>query len=71
MLMSLPTIFWVSTLVVFYTFVIYPVLIKLAARFWPRPIAGAGPIQTRFSLIMSVRNEQASMNRRPLFLPNY
>jgi poly-beta-1,6-N-acetyl-D-glucosamine synthase len=64
MLMSLPTIFWVSTLVVFYTFVIYPVLIKLAARFWPRPIAGAGPIQTRFSLIMSVRNEQASMNRR-------
>jgi poly-beta-1,6-N-acetyl-D-glucosamine synthase len=63
-MLSLPAIFWMSTLVVVYTFVIYPVLIAFAARFWPRPIVGVSPVRSGFSIIMSVRNEQASMNRR-------
>ena len=63
-MLSLPTIFWVSTFVVVYTFAIYPMLIALAARFWPCPIALAAPKELGFSLIMSVRNEQAFLKRR-------
>lgn len=63
-MLSLPIIFWASTLTVVYTFVLYPVLIALVARFWPRPLGASSPTQTGFSLIMSVRNEQDAMNRR-------
>lgn len=63
-MLSLPAIFWASTLVVVYTFAIYPVLIAVAARFWQKPIAGAGPMRSGFSIIMAVRNEQSLVMRR-------
>jgi poly-beta-1,6-N-acetyl-D-glucosamine synthase len=63
-MLSLSVIFWAGTLVVVYTFVIYPFMIALVARFWQRPITGTGPQASGFSMIMSVRNEQPHMERR-------
>lgn len=63
-MLSLPVIFWASTFVVVYTFALYPMLIALTAKFCRHPTAVAGPLRSGFSIIMSARNEQASIERR-------
>jgi cellulose synthase/poly-beta-1,6-N-acetylglucosamine synthase-like glycosyltransferase len=56
--------FWLAALVVVYTFLLYPFLIALAARSGRRALSNSGPAAGGVSIILSVRNEQAHLNRR-------
>ncbi len=57
-------IFWVATALVVYTFLAYPLLIALVAKFKRQSIVSPVPFPSSFSLVLSVRNEQAHIKRR-------
>jgi poly-beta-1,6-N-acetyl-D-glucosamine synthase len=56
--------FWSSAAIVAYAYVVYPLLIALAARFRPWPSQYSEPRPTGCSVVLAVRNEQAHIGRR-------
>ncbi len=58
-------IFWLSAACVFYTYVGYPLILALAARFRPdRPIGGLGSAETPVSVVLAARNEESRIGAR-------
>jgi len=56
--------FWITTCVVFYTYVIYPIVIGLVARFREKPVVRGGVGQHSVTIIMTAFNEETSVERR-------
>lgn len=56
--------FWLLVACVAYPYVIYPMLLLVAARFHPRRRQEYGPVSSSFSLVIAAHNEEAVIERR-------
>jgi biofilm PGA synthesis N-glycosyltransferase PgaC len=56
--------FWSAAVGVVYVYILYPLLLGLAAWLRPRPTRRDGPVPRSFSIVLCVRNEQEQIERR-------
>jgi cellulose synthase/poly-beta-1,6-N-acetylglucosamine synthase-like glycosyltransferase len=56
--------FWMCAACVLYPYVVYPLLLGLAARLWPRPVRRTGPLPRSFSIVVAAHNEAARIETR-------
>jgi biofilm PGA synthesis N-glycosyltransferase PgaC len=56
--------FWLCMACVFYTYVIYPLLLALLARCRGRPVRPCGPVPRSVSIVLAAYNEEKSVDRR-------
>ncbi len=65
LIMQLLTLcFWLGTVAVCYTFLLYPMAIALMARLWPRLKSGDGSFPAGVSIVLAAHNEQERIGRR-------
>jgi cellulose synthase/poly-beta-1,6-N-acetylglucosamine synthase-like glycosyltransferase len=62
------TVYWLSAAAIVYTYAVYPALLRLVARFRPRPVRRAGPGRggplPSVSVVIAARNEEEAVARR-------
>jgi len=60
----LEIVFWVSLGCVAYTYLVYPLLLGVVAKWRPRPVHPVGTAPCSFSVVLAVRNEAPLIDRR-------
>jgi cellulose synthase/poly-beta-1,6-N-acetylglucosamine synthase-like glycosyltransferase len=60
----LESVFWLGVFTVIYAYLLYPLLIALAARVKPYKSASIQPFSGSISIVLAARNEEGSIERR-------
>jgi cellulose synthase/poly-beta-1,6-N-acetylglucosamine synthase-like glycosyltransferase len=63
-MICLTILFWLSAALVAYTYLLYPLVLGLLARWWERPVQRGAVPGCSVSILLAVHDEEASIDRR-------